>query len=202
MSTKQHIIEQRDRLNAAKAETAALRKWRRDGADPTTRPETPTLDEAQNMHSKPKPAKRERTERQPSPRDLKIRAAFTDGTITHPATTGEIAALIDERPSSTQHAVWRMEASGELEIVSQSPKRVWLKAAGKSPAVPERPQRARKVHTIKGNGKTVHAAHAHRGDNGTVFETLCHTPATLMSKTNGEVTCKRCTKVLAETVAA
>lgn len=188
-------------LTDAIAERKALRAWERKGSDPETRPDTPAMDEIDSVQHMPKTERKARKGegRKPSQNQQAVRDAFLSGQITHPATNGEIADVVGQPRSSVFHCVNRLVASGEATIVSSSPQRVWLTAAGKPGAVPEREttQRTRKIHTVKGNGKTVHAATAHRGASGTEFKALCSTPATLMGKVNGEVTCKRCSKALA-----
>lgn len=188
-------------LTNAIAERKALRAWERKGSDPETRPETPAMDEIDSVQHMPKTERKARKGegRKPSQNQNAVRDAFLSGQITHPATNGEIADVVGQPRSSVFHCVNRLVASGEATIVSSSPQRVWLTAAGKPGAVPEREttQRTRKIHTVKGNGKTVHAAHAKRGENGTELHTLCDTKVNDLAKVNGDVTCKRCTKALA-----
>lgn len=201
MTTTTNIDAKRraELLTAAIAERKTLRSWERKGSDPETRPDTPAIDEIEKVHNMPKSDRKARTagERQAPAIDDEVRKLFTDGTITHPVTKTEIAQALDVPRSTAGHACRRLVKSDEM-TVTEKPLRFWLTAAGKPGPVPqpETKTRARKVHTIKGNGKTVHAAHAHRGENGTEFHALCSTPATLMSKTDGEVTCKRCVKAL------
>lgn len=190
-------------LTDAITERKSLRKWERDGSDPDTRPLTPAMDEIEKVQTMPKSERKNRGGggRKPSTHDQTVRDAFLNGTIAHPATNGEIADVIGQARSTCFHVVNRLVAAGELVIQDTGPQRVWLTAAGKPGAVPERETktRTRKVYAVKTvSGKVVHAAHAHRGENGQTFATLCNAPvANLAKSVNAEVSCKRCVTVLA-----
>lgn len=196
-------------LTAAIKERRTLRAWEKSGADPATRPETPAIDEIEEVQSMPKSDRKSRksSERTPPAIDEEIRKLFVDGTIKHPATKSEIAAALDVPRSSAGHGCTRLAASGEM-TVTQSPLRFWLNAAGAPNPVPvtERKARARKVYAVKGKAGKTHAATAARGENGTEYTVLCKAPvvdATKVGVANAEtVTCKRCAKLITEPAAA
>lgn len=200
-----------DLLNTAKAEKAALVKWEQGGRK-GDRPATPATDAITAEFNAPgaKSRKARSTEgRKPSENVEKIRQLFMTGAITHAATKGELAQLLDVPRSTAGNAVRRLVASGEM-TVTEKPLRFWLDAAGKANPVPERPAKAerpareRKTYIVITKSGTTHTAHRTRAlglvpicipEGGKI------PAATLADEQDVTPSCKRCTKALAAAAA-
>jgi hypothetical protein len=196
------------RLNAAKAEKAAVIAWETAGKGRGPRPETPAMDEITAEFNAPKTSARKARSsepRQPSAIDQQVRDLFIGGTISHPATKGEVAAALEVPRSTAGHALRRLTASGECEM-TEKPLRFWLLAAGKANPVPvretaERTPRVRKEYTVITKSGTTHTAHRTKALG---LVPVCVNPETgkipaavLADEQNVAPSCKRCVKALA-----
>lgn len=200
--------EKAERRTAARAEHKALVAWEQNGSE-GDRPETPNYDaivaESAKGGSKTKKEKGERKPRE-CPIDDEVRQVMTDGTHSHPVTVGEIAKSIDRPSSSTQHAIWRMLATGELVKTEGRPARHWHRDMGDMPEVPkaEAPaQRERKAYKGESKSGTVHDCTRRKIEGTMTLVPNCVSEGSkipALEATDGETTCKKCTK-LAEAAA-
>lgn len=199
--------EKAERRTLAKAEHKALVAWEQNGQQ-GDRPETPNYDAIVAESAKGGSKTKAKGERKPrvSPIDGEIREAFTNGTITHPATVGEIAKAIGMPSSSTQHGVWRLLDLGELSKSEGRPARHWLVAMGDAPALPEREAsapRERKAYKGESKSGTVHDCTRRKIEGTMTLVPNCVSEGSkipALEATDSETTCKKCTK-LAEAAA-
>lgn len=201
--------EAAERRTNARRQHKALVTWEKGGRK-GDRPETPDLD-ALNAQYVAGGARKTRTKGGPRkprvcPIDGEIRDAFTDGRIAYPMSVTEIAKVVDRKASSSYHGVQRLLAAGELvETKVGRAATYWLTAAGKPgerPPAPERETATKTRRTYQGvtASKTVHTCHRRKVDGELRLVPVCVTangkiPA--VTKTDGETTCKNCTKLAA-----